>query len=207
MADYRTASADAGSHRGRAASLPDGPGPGRFHDQPLLGCRPGHGNGFEPRKLNHHCADGRPPSRQAGSHGGSLEIAAHFPDDGGVDEAVAAVGEQILGPTDVLPREVQLSRGFAAACARPAQPVVQFNSLRLHGVEELLQLVVTGGQFRLHAAVREVGEARVADHVAGVACYHKAAGVAVGESWVLRLLVVSKASSLSMMSSQRPSPC
>ena len=80
--------------------------------------------------------------------------------------------------------------------------------LRLHGVKELLQLVVTGvGQFRLHAAVREVGEARVADHVAGVACYHEAAGVAVGESWVLRLLVVSKASSLSMMSSQRPSPC
>ena len=36
LGDYRTASAqdDAGGHRGRAAGLQDGPGPGRLHDQP-----------------------------------------------------------------------------------------------------------------------------------------------------------------------------
>ena len=47
----RAGHADAGSHRGRAAGLPDGPGPGRVHDQPdhlgaggvPLGRRPGHG--------------------------------------------------------------------------------------------------------------------------------------------------------------------
>ena len=31
----------------------------------------------------------------------ALQIAVRFPDDGGVDEVVAAIGEQILGPTDV----------------------------------------------------------------------------------------------------------
>ena len=31
----------------------------------------------------------------------ALQIAARFPDDGGADEVVAAIGEQILGPTDV----------------------------------------------------------------------------------------------------------
>ena len=31
----------------------------------------------------------------------SLQIAVRFPDDGGADEVVAAIGEQILGPTDV----------------------------------------------------------------------------------------------------------
>ena len=37
LGDYRTASAghaDAGRHHGRAAGLPDGPGPGRVHNQP-----------------------------------------------------------------------------------------------------------------------------------------------------------------------------
>ena len=32
----------------------------------------------------------------------ALQIAGRFPDDGGADEVVAAIGEQILGPTDVL---------------------------------------------------------------------------------------------------------
>ena len=32
----------------------------------------------------------------------ALQIAVRFPDDGGADEVVAAIGEQILGPTDVL---------------------------------------------------------------------------------------------------------
>ena len=31
----------------------------------------------------------------------ALEIAVRFPDDGGSDEVVAAIGKQILGPTDV----------------------------------------------------------------------------------------------------------
>ena len=31
----------------------------------------------------------------------TLQIAVRFPDDGGADEVVAAIGEQILGPTDV----------------------------------------------------------------------------------------------------------
>ena len=31
----------------------------------------------------------------------ALQIAVRFPDDGGADKAVAAIGEQILGPTDV----------------------------------------------------------------------------------------------------------
>ena len=32
----------------------------------------------------------------------ALQIAVRFPNDGGADKVVAAVGEQILGPTDVL---------------------------------------------------------------------------------------------------------
>ena len=31
----------------------------------------------------------------------ALQLAVRFPDDGGADEVVAAIGEQILGPTDV----------------------------------------------------------------------------------------------------------
>ena len=31
----------------------------------------------------------------------ALQIAARFPDDGGPDKVVAAIGEQILGPTDI----------------------------------------------------------------------------------------------------------
>ena len=53
----RAGHADAGGHRGRAAGLPDGPGPGRVHHQPNhlgaggvpLSRRPGHGDGLEPR--------------------------------------------------------------------------------------------------------------------------------------------------------------
>ena len=48
----------------------------------------------------------------------------------------------------------------------------------LHGVEELLALSHVGlGHLRLHPAVRQIREARVADHVARVACDHEAAGV------------------------------
>ena len=107
----RAGHADAGRHRGRAAGLPDGPGPGRLHNQPNhlgaggvpFGRRPGHGNGLEHRsraaQLLHHRTSRRPPYRQARSHGGGLGAAdSALSDDGGADEVVAAIGEQILGP-------------------------------------------------------------------------------------------------------------
>ena len=80
----RAGHADAGRHRGRAAGLPDGPGPGRLHNQPNhlgaggvpLSRRPGHGDGLEHRRraaqLLHHRTSRRPPRRQARSHGGGL---------------------------------------------------------------------------------------------------------------------------------------
>ena len=48
----------------------------------------------------------------------------------------------------------------------------------LHGVEELQELSHVGlGNLRLHPAVGQVREARVADHVVRVARDHEAAGV------------------------------
>ena len=84
LGDYRTASAQ---DRGRAAGLPDGPGPGRVHHQPNhlgaggvpLSRRPGHGDGLEHRRraaqLPHHRTSRRPPCLQARSHGGGLGAA------------------------------------------------------------------------------------------------------------------------------------
>ena len=95
-------------HRGRAAGLPDGPGPGRVHNQPNhLGAggvpfsrRPGHGNGLKHRsraaQLLHHRTS-LPASSESPS---ALQIAVRFPDDGGADEVVAAIGEHILSPTN-----------------------------------------------------------------------------------------------------------
>ena len=67
----RAGHADASRHHGRAAGLPDGPGPGRVHNQPNhLGARgvpfsrrPGHGDGLEHRRrpaqlLHHHAGNG-----------------------------------------------------------------------------------------------------------------------------------------------------
>ena len=83
----RAGHADAGRHRGRAAGLPDGPGPGRLHNQPNhlgaggvpLSRRPGHGDGLEHRRraaqLLHHRTSRWPPRRQAWSRGGSLGAA------------------------------------------------------------------------------------------------------------------------------------
>ena len=80
----RAGHADAGRHRGRAAGLPDGPGPGRLHNQPNhlgaggvpLSRRPGHGDGLEHRRraaqLLHHRTSRRPPCGQARNHGGGL---------------------------------------------------------------------------------------------------------------------------------------
>ena len=82
----RAGHADAGRHRGRSAGLPDGPGPGRLHNQPNhlgaggvpLSRRPGHGDGLEHRRraaqLLHHRASRRPPRQQARSHGGSSAL-------------------------------------------------------------------------------------------------------------------------------------
>ena len=89
LGDYRTASAqDTQTQAAIAgAGLPDGPGPGRLHNQPNhlgaggvpLSRRPGHGDGLEHRRraaqLLHHRASRRPPRRQARSRGGSLGAA------------------------------------------------------------------------------------------------------------------------------------
>ena len=79
--------ADASRHHGRAAGLPDGPGPGRVHNQPNhlsaggapFSRRPGHGDGLEhrrrPAQLLHHHAGGRFVGQQTRSHGGGLGAA------------------------------------------------------------------------------------------------------------------------------------
>ena len=114
LGDYRTASAQdtqtQAAITGALLACRTGP------DQPNhlgaggvpFGRRPGHGNGLEHRsraaQLLHHRTSRQPPCRQARSHGGGLGAAdstVHFPDDGGADKVVAAIGEQILGPTDV----------------------------------------------------------------------------------------------------------
>ena len=117
----RAGHADAGGHRGRAAGLPDGPGPGRVHHQPNhlgaggvpLSRRPGHGDGLEHRR---RAARRRPPRRQSAAS--ALQIAVRFPDDGGADEVVAAIGEQILAPTDVS----RFAPAAAAASSWPRTP-------------------------------------------------------------------------------------
>ena len=78
----RAGHADAGRHHGRAAGLPDGPGPGRVQTNHLgaggvpLSRRPGHGDGVKHRRraaqLLHHRTSRRPPCQQARSHGGGL---------------------------------------------------------------------------------------------------------------------------------------
>ena len=64
-----------------------------------FGRRPGHGNGLEQTIAQ---VDGLLAGKLGVTEAASaLQIAVRFPDDGGADEAVAAIGEQILGPTDV----------------------------------------------------------------------------------------------------------
>ena len=113
LADYRTASAQ-DTHHGRAAGLSDGPGPGRFHNQP------------------NHLGAG----------------ACKFPDDGGADEVVAAIGEQILSPTDVscqtgrfAPAALQRGPGHARGRLHPdpgSEPVEHRAHLQLDPGQELL---------------------------------------------------------------------
>ena len=72
----RAGHTDAGRHRRRAAGLPDGPGPGRLHNQPNhlgaggvpLGRRRPHRS--RAAQLLHHRTGGRPPCGQARRHGG-----------------------------------------------------------------------------------------------------------------------------------------
>ena len=52
----------------------------------------------------------------------ALQIAVRFPDDGGADEAVAAIGEQILGPTDVSLSNWTVRRSAPAAAAAWSWP-------------------------------------------------------------------------------------
>ena len=116
LGDYRTASAqDTQTQAAIAGALlayRTGPGQDVFTTPNHLGAggvplsrRPGHGNGLEHRSRAaqplHHRASRRPPCQQARSAASALQIAVRFPDDGGADEVVAAIGEQILGPTDV----------------------------------------------------------------------------------------------------------
>ena len=112
LGDYRTASAQDTQTQAAiagAAGLPDRPGPGRSAaDQDTA-------TASSIAAVLHHRTSRRPPCRQARSRGG--KIAVRFPDDGGADEVVAAIGEQILGPTDVL-----LSPAAAAAWSWPRTP-------------------------------------------------------------------------------------
>ena len=130
-ADYRTASAQDTQTQAAiagAAGLPDGPGPGRVHDQPdhlgaggvPLGRRPGHGDGRRASQPRLRCSATTPSRRWTASWPASSEsllqplIAVRFPDDGGADEVVAAIGNQILGPADVsLAKRVQRGPGHA----------------------------------------------------------------------------------------------
>ena len=79
------------------------------------------------------------------------------------------------GPRQILPLcSCEVVRGEA----QPQVPVHvrALVLLGLHGVEELQELSHVGlGDLRLHPAVRQVREARVADHVARVARDHEAA--------------------------------
>ena len=111
----RTGRAGAGGHRGRAAGLPDGPGPGRVHNQPNhlgAGGVPSAADQDTATALSIAAAllsyytitqvDGLLANKLGVTEAASpLQIAVRFPDDGGADEVVAAIGEQILGPTDV----------------------------------------------------------------------------------------------------------
>ena len=76
------------------------------------------------------------------------------------------------GPRQILPlRSCEVVRGEA----QPQVPVHvrALVLLGLHGVKELQELSHVGlGNLRLHPAVGQVREARVADHVARVACDH-----------------------------------
>ena len=125
----------------------------------------------------------RPPLRLPGFKcvQPGLEALAHSPEHAG--EVRVVEGDHLRavapprGPRQILPlRSCEVVRGEA----QPQVPVHvrALVLLGLHGVEELQELRHVGlGNLRLHPAVRQVREARVADHVARVARDHEAAGV------------------------------
>ena len=110
-----------------------------------------------------------------------LEALAHPPQHAG--EVRVVEGDHLRavapprGPRQILPLcSCEVVRGEA----QPQVPVHvrALVLLGLHGVEQLQQLSHVGlGNLRLHPAVGQVREARVADHVAHVAHDHEAAGV------------------------------
>ena len=110
-----------------------------------------------------------------------LEALAHPPEHAGQVRVVEGDHLRAVappsGPRQILPlRSCEVVRGEA----QPQVPVHvrALVLLGLHGVEQLLELCHVGlGNLRLHPAVRQVREARVADHVARVAGDHEAAGV------------------------------
>ena len=110
-----------------------------------------------------------------------LETLAHPPQHAGEVRVVEGNHLRAVapprGPRQILPlRSCKVVRGEA----QPQVPVHvrALVLLGLQGVEELLELSHVGlGNLRLHPAVGQVREARVADHVARVARNHEAAGV------------------------------
>ena len=110
LGDYRTASAQ--DTQTQAAGLPDGPGPGRVHNQitsALVAYRSAADqdtatpSSIAAALLSYYTiaqVDGL-LANKLGVTEAPLQIAVRFPDDGGADEVVAAIGEQILAPTDV----------------------------------------------------------------------------------------------------------
>ena len=125
----------------------------------------------------------RPPLGLPGFHlvQPGLETLAHPPQHAGEVRVVESNHLRAVapprGPRQILPlRSCEVVRGEA----QPQVPVHvrALVLLGLHGVEELQELSHVGlGNLRLHPAVRQVREARVADHVARVARDHEAAGV------------------------------
>ena len=121
----------------------------------------------------------RPPLRLPGFHlvQPGLEALAHPPQHAGEVRVVESNRLRAVAPPcgarQILPLcSCEVVQG-------EAQPQVLVHvRARLHGVEQLLELCHVGlGHLRLHPAVRQIREARVADHVARVARDHKAAGV------------------------------
>ena len=99
----------------------------------------------------------------------ALQIAVRFPDDGGADEVVAAIGEQILGPTDVSLSNWTVRPSSGCRSERSGEPVEHRAHLQLdaragaalrlplparHGLQ--LRGVHVRGRQRLRPIVRQL---------------------------------------------------
>ena len=110
----RAGHADAGRHHGRAAGLPD-PDQDVFTTNQITSALVAYrsaadqdtatASSIAAALLSYYTiaqVDGLLANKLGVTEAASaLQIAVRFPDDGGADEAVAAIGEQILAPTDV----------------------------------------------------------------------------------------------------------